>query len=70
MGTVLQYLQVRALGLGLRGRHTAWFVVAAALWLMNRARRGEDVVYRTELKAGERLVIGTHPPGTTPAADA
>jgi len=57
METVLHYFQVRAFGRGMRGRNTAWFVVGAALWMLLRARRSEDVVYRTKLLPGERLVI-------------
>ena len=45
METLLRYLQVRAFGRGMRGRNTAWFVVGAALWMLLRARRSEDVVY-------------------------
>jgi len=55
--TVLRYFQVRAFGRGMSGRNTAWFVVGAALWMIIRARRSEDVVYRTKLLPGERLVI-------------
>ncbi len=57
MDSLLQYLQLKAFGRGLRGYHTAWFVIGAAVWMLNRARRQEDVVYRTRLKPGERLVI-------------
>ena len=63
METVLRYLQVRAFGRGMRGHNTAWFVVGAALWMLLRARRSEDVVYRTKLHPGERLIIGAGRPG-------
>ena len=33
-----------------------------ALWMLNRARHQNDVVYRTELKPGERLMVKTSPP--------
>ena len=65
METILRYFQVRSLGRGMAGRNTAWFVVAAALWMLLRARRSEDVVYRTKLNPGERLVISSGPPGTS-----
>jgi hypothetical protein len=35
--------------------------VAAALWMLLRARRSEDVVYRTKLQPGERLLIKAGP---------
>jgi len=56
---VLQYIQVKAFGRGLRGYHTAWLVAGVALWMLNRARRQDDVIYRTELKPGERLIVKT-----------
>jgi hypothetical protein len=37
-------------------------VVAVALWMLNRARHQDDVVYRTELKPGERLIVKTMTP--------
>jgi hypothetical protein len=61
METVLRYFQVRSIGRGMRGYNTAWFVVGAALWMVLRARRSEDVVYRTKLKPGERLLINAGP---------
>ena len=57
MDTLLRYLQFKAFGRGMRGHDTAWFVVGAAVWMLLRARRSEDVVYRTKLHPGERLVI-------------
>ena len=70
METLLRYLQVRAFGRGMRGRNTAWFVVGAALWMLLRARRSEDVVYRTKLLPGERLVInaGRSAPTSSPGS--
>ena len=65
METILRYFQVRSFGRGMAGRNTAWFVVAAALWMLIRARRSEDVVYRTKLQPGERLVISSSPPGSS-----
>jgi hypothetical protein len=54
-----QYLQLKAFGRGLRGYHTAWLVVGVAVWMVNRARHQNDVVYRTRLNPGERLFIST-----------
>ncbi|HEY5097409.1 MAG TPA: hypothetical protein VII46_05140 [Acidimicrobiales bacterium] len=65
MDTLLRYIQVRALGRGLRGYHTAWVVVGVAIWMINRARHADDVVYRTVLKPGERLVVRTSKPPST-----
>jgi len=59
MDTFLRYLQVRAFGRGLRGYHSAWVVVGVAIWMITRARNADDVVYRTVLKPGERLVVAT-----------
>jgi hypothetical protein len=56
---VLHYIQVKAFGRGLRGYHSAWLVVGVALWMFNRARHQDDVIYRTELKPGERLIVKT-----------
>ena len=65
METVLRYLQVKAFGRGMRGYNTAWFVVGATVWMLLRARRSEDVVYRTKLLPGERLVINAGRSGPT-----
>lgn len=69
METVLRYLQVKSFGRGMRGYNTAWFVVGAALWMLLRARRSEDVVYRTKLNPGERLVISSGASGSTSSSD-
>jgi hypothetical protein len=66
MDSLLRYIQVRAFGRGLRGYHTAWFVVGAAMWMVLRARRHDDVIYRTRLDAGERLVISTTAASSAP----
>jgi hypothetical protein len=59
MDTFLRYLQVRAFGRGLRGYHSAWVVVGVAVWMINRARHADDVIYRTKLKPGETLLVQT-----------
>jgi hypothetical protein len=61
--SLLRYLQLKAFGRGLGGKHTAWIVIGAALWMLNRARNQNDVIYRTELKPGERLIVSTIKPG-------
>lgn len=65
MDSILHFLQVKAFSRGLRGFHSAWIVVGVAIWMLNRARHQSDVVYRTQLKPGERLLIrtGTKQPG-------
>jgi len=67
MDTLLRYVQVKAFSRGLRGYHTAWLVVGAAVWMITRARNRNDVVYRTRLKPGERLIVETSK--TAPASD-
>ncbi len=69
METFLRYVQLKAFGRGMRGYNTAWFVVGVAVWMLLRARRSEDVVYRTKLLPGERLVISSSPSGSTTSTD-
>ena len=46
-------------------------VVGVAVWMLNRARNQDDVVYRTELKPGERLLVDhPSPEALRPATDA
>jgi hypothetical protein len=59
MDVFWRYIQRKAFGRGARGYHTAWFVIGAAAWMANRARRRQDVIFRTELKPGESLVVKT-----------
>lgn len=66
MDSLFRYIQRKAFGRALRGYHTAWLVVGAAAWIANRARHRQDVVYRTLLKPGERLVVTTFRPGSAP----
>jgi hypothetical protein len=70
VGSVLRFLQARALARGRAGKGSTWLVVAAGLWLLNRARSGDDVIFRTKLEPGEGLVIGTAPPGGRPSTGA
>ena len=66
MDSILRYLQVRSFGRGLRGEHTAWFVIGAAIWMLIRARNQTDVVYRHRLEPGERLLIRAGRSSATP----
>lgn len=63
MDSLLHYLQIKAFGRGFGG-HRAWIVVGVALWMLNRARNQNDVIYRTELKPGERLIVTTTKPSS------
>jgi hypothetical protein len=65
LDNLLRYIQLKAFGRGLKGYHTAWFVIGAAVWMLNRSRRRDDVIYRTLLKPGERLVVETTDPART-----
>ena len=62
MDSLLRYIQVRAFGRGLSGYHTAWIVVGVAVWMLTRARNQDDVIYRTQLKPGEQLIVRTSKP--------
>ena len=62
MDSLLRYIQFKAFSRGFRGYHTAWVVVGAAVWMIMRARNQNDVIYRTELKPGERLIVKTSRP--------
>ncbi len=62
-------LQSRAFRQAWRGRHSAWFVAGAALWMINRARSDDGVVFRTKLEPGEGLVVITRGAGSLPPAD-
>jgi len=63
--SLLHYLQVKAFGRGLRGYHTAWVVVGVAIWMLNRARHQDDVIFRTKLKPGERLIVSSGRPASS-----
>jgi len=65
MDTLLHYIQVKAFGRGMRGYHTAWIVVGVAIWMINRARHQDDVIYRTKLTSGEGLLIRTAQPAAS-----
>ena len=69
MESILRYIQLKAFGRGMRGYNTAWFVVGVAVWMLLRARRSEEVVYRTKLNPGERLVVSSSPPGSSSSTD-
>lgn len=43
---------------GMAGEHWAWFVLAAAAFLLRRARRaGDDLVLSRRLEPGERYLV-------------
>ena len=69
MNSLLNYFQVKAFGRGMRGYNTAWFVVAAAVWMILRARRSEGVIYSTKLNPGDHLVISSSPPGSSSSSN-
>ncbi len=58
MDALLRLIRIQAFRRGRTG-NTAWLVLGAAAWLIARARHHEDLVYRTELKPGETLVVET-----------
>ncbi len=62
MDTLLRYFQARAFARGFRGYHTAWIVVGTALWMLNRSRHRDNLVFRTKLDPGEQLIVKTTPP--------
>ena len=64
MDSLLRYLQLKAFGRGLRGYHSAWLVVGVAIWMITRARNRQDVIFRTKLMPGDRLVIGSSEPSS------
>jgi acyl-ACP thioesterase len=66
---LLRYIQFKAFGRGLRGYHTAWIVVGVAVWMINRARHQDDVVFRTVLKPGERLIVKATRPSSGSSSD-
>jgi hypothetical protein len=48
---------------GMRGGNSAWLVIGASAWLLNRSRKKENgIVYRTLLQPGEGLIVTTRPP--------
>ena len=63
MDALLRFIRVQGFRRGRTGS-PAWFVVGAAAWMVARARRHDDVVYRTELKPGETLTVATSPPAS------
>jgi hypothetical protein len=69
LDNLLRYIQLKAFGRGLRGYHTAWIVVGVAVWMINRARHQDDVVFRTVLKPGERLIVRASQPSSGSSSD-
>jgi hypothetical protein len=42
---------------GLSGEHWAWFLIAAAAYVLRRARRPDERTERIDLRPGERYVV-------------
>jgi hypothetical protein len=63
MDPVFRYFERKAFGHGLRGRST-WLVLGAAVWMINRARRNDRLVYRTKIQPGDRFTISSSTPST------
>lgn len=68
MDTLLNYFKLKALGRARRGP-SVWWVIAASIWMVQRARKRGDVVFRTELKPGEGILVSTRKPSTTTSPD-
>jgi hypothetical protein len=66
---LLRGFQARAFRHAWRGRHSAWFVIGGALWMVNRWRHEDELVFRTKLQPGEGLLITTRTPGSSPPVD-
>jgi hypothetical protein len=66
---LLRGFQARAFQQAWRGRHSAWFFIGAALWMVNRSRRDNGVIFRTKLQPGENLLVTTRVPGSSPPVD-
>lgn len=66
MDRLLRYLQKNGFRRGFRGGHPLWYVLGASAWMVIRVRqRDDDVVYRTVLQPGERLMVTTRHRGGT-----
>jgi hypothetical protein len=62
MGTLLGVLTRRSWRRGLRGE-PLWLAVAAAGWLVRRARRRDgEVLWSGPVAEGQHLVVTTRPP--------
>jgi len=64
MDPVFRYFERKAFGLGLRGRST-WLVLGVAVWMINRARRTDRLIYRTKIQPGDRFTITSSTPGSS-----
>lgn len=67
MGRVVDALLRRAKRAGFRralsGEHWAWFLVAGAAWLLDRARQPDDPSAKIDLRPGDRYVVTVVPGG-------
>ncbi|MGC8472640.1 MAG: hypothetical protein ACP5PM_10170 [Acidimicrobiales bacterium] len=48
---------------GLAGEHWAWLVIAAAAFVLRRARRPDKRVERIDLEPGDRYLVTLQPRG-------
>jgi hypothetical protein len=48
---------------GMAGEHWAWFVIAGAAYLIQRARRPDDHSEQIDLQPGERYMVTLQPRG-------
>lgn len=53
---------------GLGGGHWAWFVVAGAAFVLQRARRPDAAVARLDLEPGHRYLVSLLEPGAAGGA--
>jgi hypothetical protein len=61
---ILRLLQSKGVSRGVFGASRAWLWIAVASWGIRLLRRhsGPEVVYRSKLRPGETLQIGTRKP--------
>jgi hypothetical protein len=59
---LFRFLERKAFHRGMRGR-SVFLVLGAALWMVNRARHSDRLVYRTRVRPGDRFVITSSAPG-------
>ena len=63
MDALLRRLARAGLRRGLAGEHRAWLLVAAAAYVLRRARRPSERTERIRLRAGDRYLVTLTPGG-------